>query len=39
MKILWISASMIVPIAKVFITNERIVFFENFKKLTLIKRD
>ena len=29
---LWISASMIVPIAKVFITNERIVFYEKFQK-------
>ena len=31
-KNLWISASMIVPIAKVFITNERIVFYEKFQK-------
>jgi hypothetical protein len=29
---LWISASMIVPIAKIFITNERIVFYEKFQK-------
>ena len=29
---LWISASMIVPIAKVLITNERIVFYEKFQK-------
>lgn len=29
---LWISASMIVPIAKVFITNERLVFYEKFQK-------
>ena len=29
---LWISASMIVPIAKVFITNDRIVFYEKFQK-------
>jgi hypothetical protein len=29
---LWISASMIVPIAKVFITNEKIVFYEKFQK-------
>ena len=35
---LWISASMIVPIAKVFITNESIVFYEKFQK-TYINQD
>ena len=35
---IWISASMIVPIAKVFITNERIVFYEKFQK-TYINQD
>ena len=35
---LWISASMIVPIAKVLITNESIVFYEKFQK-TYINQD
>ena len=29
---LWISASMIVPIAKVFITKNQFIFYENFKE-------
>ena len=31
-KVLWMSASMIVPIAKIFMTNERFVFYEKFQK-------
>ena len=32
-EVLWISASMIVPIAKILMTNERFVFMKNFKKI------
>jgi len=35
---LWISASMIVPIAKIFIDNEKIIFYEKFQK-TYIDQD
>lgn len=35
---LWISASMIVPIAKIFLTNESLVFYEKFQK-TYINQD
>ena len=31
-EVLWISASMIVPIAKILMTNERFVFYEKFQK-------
>jgi hypothetical protein len=31
-KVLWLSASMIVPIAKILMTNERFVFYEKFQK-------
>ena len=35
---LWISASMIVPIAKIFLDNERIIFYEKFQK-TYVDQD
>ena len=31
-EIIWISASMIVPIAKILLSNERIIFYEKFQK-------
>ena len=31
-EVLWLSASMIVPIAKILMTNERFVFYEKFQK-------
>ena len=31
-ELIWISASMIVPIAKILLSNERIVFYEKFQK-------
>ncbi len=31
-KVIWISASMIVPIAKILMSNERFVFYEKFQK-------
>ena len=31
-EVLWLSASMIVPIAKILMTNERCVFYEKFQK-------
>ena len=37
-KVLWISASMIVPIAKILMSNERFVFYEKFQK-TYIDED
>ena len=37
-EILWISASMIVPIAKILMSNERFIFYEKFQK-TFIDQD
>ena len=37
-EILWISASMIVPIAKILMSNERFIFYEKFQK-TFIDED
>ena len=37
-EVLWISASMIVPIAKILMSNERFVFYEKFQK-TYIDED
>ncbi len=37
-KVLWMSASMIVPIAKILMSNERFVFYEKFQK-TYIDED
>ncbi len=37
-KFLWISASMIVPIAKILMSNERFIFYEKFQK-TFIDED
>ena len=31
-EVIWLSASMIVPIAKILMTNERFVFYEKFQK-------
>jgi len=31
-EIIWISASMIVPVAKILLSNERIIFYEKFQK-------
>ncbi|MDC6473213.1 DUF4292 domain-containing protein, partial [Flavobacteriaceae bacterium] len=31
-ELIWISASMIVPIAKILLSNERVVFYEKFQK-------
>tara|TARA_B100000989_G_scaffold184279_1_gene138724 strand:+ start:952 stop:1743 length:792 start_codon:yes stop_codon:yes gene_type:complete len=31
-EVLWISASMIVPIAKILMTNDRFIFYEKFQK-------
>ncbi len=33
-EVLWLSASMIVPIAKVLMSNEKFVFYEKFQKHT-----
>lgn len=37
-ELLWMSASMIVPIAKILVSNERISFYEKFQK-TYINQD
>ena len=37
-EILWLSASMVIPIAKILMSNERLVFYEKFQK-TYIDQD
>jgi len=36
-EVIWMSASMIVPIAKILMTNERFVFYEKFQKIILMR--